>query len=99
MTNIISQIEELEKSVEPSKPLELMTEGEKIQYFLDTRGWIPLRFEEWLHDTIILCRDSSVTRYPNGYAAYTEQELEQVIGIKDMHLIHAIKKIGGVITK
>ncbi|MBN1366612.1 MAG: hypothetical protein JW967_01625 [Dehalococcoidales bacterium] len=86
---------------EPSKAVADMTEAEKIQYALESKGWVALEFPGWVQDTIILANDERV-KTPAGHAVYTLKEFEMIIKhtdtTKNPYLVHAAKKMGAVIT-
>jgi len=97
---VIDEIEQLEHYIpEPLKPLKEMPFEERWNYELEAKGWIALKIEKWVQDTIILAANDQVTRIPHGYAVYTIKEFGLVYQQPDIHMVHWLKKNYGAVIE
>jgi DNA repair ATPase RecN len=68
---------------------------------LASRGWCLWRCRALGDEVIVVVRDENVKGMPQGYAVYTEEELEKLFsgGVSDstLRLVHAAKKVAGAV--
>lgn len=72
----------------------------KTYELLEKKGWCLWRCRNLDDEVIVVVRDELVSGYPEGYAVYTDQELEYLseASSSTLRLVHQAKKTGGALV-